>query len=209
MALSPELVSVVAAALTILIGCIIAFGHRCADESGKFDERSKTDELNEIRMAIRADVTILAIDKLWQFLVDTNQKMKKEGSSMDVRLLLYDVIRREPFNKLVNDLEQTFKESMNTKDAWVMLKTSYGRLGKILYVFSATLAFIGYPLLCLSSQTVTLLSTEQLILSWILIAILGIVFLGLIVYIHRTIASNRRIYQEKRQYLVDGVKIGK
>jgi Holliday junction resolvase len=43
---------------------------------------------------------------------------------MDIGLLLYDTERRQPFNKLLNDLEKTFKESINIKEAWLAVKFS-------------------------------------------------------------------------------------
>lgn len=212
MSLPSELISVVAGALAVLVGSTLAFGHRYADKSSKFDEKSQSDELNEIRMEMRSDVTVLAIDRLWRFLVEVNQKvnpkMKRDGL-MDVSLLLYDVDQRERFNKLLNDLEKTFKESVNIKEAWVALRFNYGRLGKIFYAYAAMVGLIGFPLLCLSSQTVAFLSTEHITLLWILLAVLGVLFWGPITYVYRKITSNMMIYQEKRKQYLDGVKIVK
>lgn len=74
MIIPPESMPVFSAALVLLIGTAIVFGHRYTTQSSNFDEKSKTDELNEIRMAIRSDTTIPALDKLWRFLVITDQK---------------------------------------------------------------------------------------------------------------------------------------
>jgi len=209
MALSPEIVSLVVSALAVLVGSTIAFGHHYADKSSKFDEKSQSDELNDIRMDMRADTTILVVIRLWQFLTEVNEKMKK-GSGMDIGLLLYDTERRQPFNRLLNDLEKTFKESINIKEAWLAAKFNYGRLSKILYAYAATIGLIGFPLLGLSLPTVCFLSTEQLTIIWAIFAVLGTFFLGPIVYTHRKISSNMTIYQEKwKQYSIDQVKIGK
>jgi hypothetical protein len=208
MALSSELVGVVAGALTILVGTVFVFGHRFSDKSGKFDEKSQSDELNEIRMTMREDIVLKAIDRMWQFLMKTDVEMKK--GSMKVGDLLYDINRRELFNKLINELEQSFQDSAKVKEAWLALRSGYGRLGKILYACATVLGATGFPLLCLSSQTLSLLSSEQLVLSWFVVAILGILFVGLFVYTHRQIASNMSVYQAKwRQYRIDDVKVGR
>jgi hypothetical protein len=209
MALSSELVGVVAGALAILVGAILVFGHRFSDKSGKFDEKSQSDELNEIRLAMREDTVIKAIDRMWRFLMKTDLEMKK-GSKMNVGDLLYDINRRDLFNKLINELEQSFQDSAKVKETWLALRSGYGRLGKILYACATMLGALGFPLLCLSSQTLSLLSSEQLVLLWFVVAILGILFLGLVVYTHRQIASNMTVYQTKwRQYRIDDVKVGR
>jgi hypothetical protein len=213
MALSPELVGVVAGALAILVGAILVFGHRFSDKSGKFDEKSQSDELNEIRLAMREDTVIKAIDRIWQFLMKTDLEIKKESKSarsLNVRDLPYDINRRDLFNKLINELEQSFQDSAKVKETWLALRSGYGRLGKILYACATVLGALGFPLLCLSSQTLSLLSLEQLVLLWFVVAILGILFLGLVVYTHRQIASNMTVYQTKwRQYRIDDVKVGR
>jgi hypothetical protein len=214
MALSSELVGVVAGALAILVGAILVFGHRFSDKSGKFDEKSQGDELNEIRLAMREDTVIKAIDRMWEFLMKTDLEMKKESKMKNelknVRNLPYDINRRDLFNKLINELEQSFQESVKVKETWLALRSGYGRLGKILYACATVLGALGFPLLCLSSQTLSLLSSEQLVLLWFVVAILGILFLGLVVYTHRQIASNMTVYQAKwRQYRIDDVKVGR
>jgi len=221
MALSSELVGVVAGALSVLTVTIFAFGYRFSDKSGKFDEKSQSDELNAIRVGMREGPVIEAIDRMWQFLKETNDKLKdaelKKGSKsitdlkapMRVVDLLYDINRRELFNRVINELEQSFQDSAKVKEAWLALKTGYGQLGKSFYVFGVVFAVTSYPLLCLSSQTLAFLSSDQLLLSWSVVAILGILFLVPIVYTHRKIASNMSVYQAKRrQYLIDNVKVG-
>lgn len=213
MALSSELVNVVAGALAIVVGAIFVFGHRFSDKSGKFGEKSQSDELNEIRLAMREDTVIKAIDRVWQFLMKTDLEIKKESKnkhSLNVRDLPYDINRRDLFNKLINELEQSFQDGAKVKETYLALRSGYGRLGKILYACATVLAALGFPLLCLSSQTLSLLSSEQLVLLWFLVAILGILFLGLVVYTYRQIASNMTVYQAKwKQYRIDDVKVGR
>jgi hypothetical protein len=213
MALSSELVGVVAGALTVLVGAIFVFGHRFSDKSGNFDEKPQSDELNEIRMKMREETVLPAIDRMWQFLKKTDREMKKEGSSerdkMKAGDLLYDINRRELFNRLINELEQSFQDDTKIKEAWLALRSGYARLGKILYACATVLGATGFSLLCLSSQTLTLLSSEQLVLSWFAVAVLGILFLGLAVYIHRQIASKMTVYQAKRTQYFDDLKVGR
>lgn len=210
MALSSDLITVIAAAITLVVGGILAFGYRFSDKSGKYDDKSQSDELNEIRMAMRSDVTVRSLDNLWKFLYESDQQLQKEGRRLDVNLLLLDVYRREPFNKLINDLEQTFTESMKLKEAWIELKKSYGRLGNIFYAYAAVLAATGFPALFLSSDGVNFFSMETLTLLWVLVIILGAGFLIPIIMTYQKVRSNRNAYQEKRkQYLIDEVKVAK
>jgi hypothetical protein len=64
MAISLSLLLVLMAILGVLIATAVAFGHRCSDRSGKLEEKSAIDELNEIRMAIRADSTAPALARI-------------------------------------------------------------------------------------------------------------------------------------------------
>jgi hypothetical protein len=201
---------VIAGALAVFVGSVIVFGIRYADKSSKLDEKSQIDELNRIRMAMRSDATLIAVDRLWRFLTEVNQKMKKEGLEMDVGLLLLDVDRRESFNKLLNDVEKTFRDGLNVKDAWSAMKFNYARLANVLYAYAAAIGLIGFSLLCLSSLRPTSLSSEQLTITWTLVVIIGILFLVPLIYTYRKIGSSMRIYQEKKKrYLIDEVKIEK
>lgn len=200
----------IAGALALFVGSVIVFGIRYADKSSKLDEKSQIDELNRIRIAMRSDATLVSVDRLWRFLTEVNQKMKKEGLEMDVSLLLYDVDRRESFNKLLNDVEKTFRDSLNVKDAWSAMKFDYSRLANVLYAYAATVGLIGFSLLCFNVVTPTLLSSEELTIGWTLVVVIGILFLVPLTYIHRKIASNVTTYQErKKQYITDEVKIEK
>lgn len=208
--MSPDLIPILVGALTILVGSTIAFGHRYADKSGKFDEKSKIDELNEIRMAIRSGNTVSILDKIWRFLVETDQQMRKEKLNMDVNSLLYDINRREYFNRLINDLERTFRDDMNIRKTWDNLRLQYRKLGNILYGSAAIEGLVGYPLLILSSQSNSLLSSQQYSLLGVFLVILGIIFLGLIIYTRGKIVYNLKIYNGfKNQYLIDELRIGK
>lgn len=210
MSLSSELVTVIAGALAVFVGSVIVFGIRCADKSSKLDEKPQIDELNEIRMAIRSDATLLAVDRLWRFLTGVNQEMKKEGLEMDVSLLLIDVDRRESFNKLLNDVEKTFRDGLNVKDAWSAMKFNYARLANVLYAYAATIGLIGFSLLCSSVVMPTLLTSEELTIMWTLVVVIGILFLVPLTWIHRKIALNATFYQDrKKQHITDEVKIEK
>jgi len=208
--MSPESLSVLLAALTVLVGSTVLFGHRYVDKSGKFDEKSKLDELNEIRMAIRSDTTVSALDTIWRFLVETDQKMRREGEKMDAKSLLYDTSRRDYFNKLINDLERTFRDSMNARKTWDNLRLQYRKLGNILYGSATITGLVGYPLLFLSSQSASFLSLPQYYLLGVFLIIVGIIVLGCIIYTRGKIEHNLKIYKEfKKKYLIDELRIGK
>ena len=208
--MSPESISILLGALTVLVGSTILLGHRYADKSGKFDQKSKIDELNEIRIAIRSDTTVSALDTIWRFLVETDQKMRREGEEMDVKSLLYDTSRRDYFNRLINDLERTFRDSMNVRKTWDNLRLQYKKLGNILYGGATIAGLAGYPLLFLSSQSTAFLSLQQYYLLGIFLIIVGIIVLGLVMYTRGKIVHNMKIYREfKKQYLIDELRIGK
>jgi len=196
-----ELMSVIAGALTLLVVVTIAFGHRYADKSAKLDEKTKIDELNEIRIAMRSDATIPVLDKVWRFLVKRDQKMREEGENFDINSLLYDIEHRDYFNKLINDLERTFRDNASVRETWEDLRALYGKLGNTLYGFGLIVALVGYPLLVLSSQFATLLSPLQCYLLWILLVIIGITFLGLILHFREKAMSCLKNYKKsKEQY---------
>jgi len=211
MTLSSDSVTVLGGALVVIVGVIFTFGYRFSDKSSKFDGKTQTDELNEIRMAMRSDSTVYAIDKLWAFLTETSDKIGQEGGNFDVTLLLFDTVYRESFNKLINEMERTFTESANIKQAWSGQKCLCWRLGKILYGCAIGLAGFGFPLLVLSSQSSPFpLSADSLILLWILFLAMSIAFIAPIKYTYDQIVSVAKIYREKRdKYLVDEVRISK
>lgn len=208
MTLSSDSVTVLGGALAIIVGVIFTFGYRFSDKSNKFEDKTQTDELNEIRMAMRSDSTVYAIEKLWAFLTETSNEI---GKDFDVTLLLFDTVHREPFNKLINEIERTFTESANIKQAWSGQKCLCWRLGKILYGCAIGLAGFGFPLLVLSSQSSPLtLSGDSLIILWILFLAMSIAFIAPIKYTYDQIVSAAKIYREKRdKYLVDEVRITK
>ena len=150
--MSPESITILLGALTVFAGSTIVFGHRYADKCSKFDEKSKIDELNEIRIEMRADITVFALDKIWRFLLGIDRQRRVKGQDMKIDILLIDTTTRKYFNKLINDLEQTFRDSMNVRNAWDNLRVYYGKLGKILYWFAAIVCLVGYPLLLFGSQ---------------------------------------------------------
>lgn len=214
--MSPESTSILLGALTVFVGSVIVFAHRYDDKKGKFDEKSKIDELNEVRMAMRSDTTVSVLDNIWHFLFEIDRKMRsnKEDKIVDapflkVDILLYDTSTREYFNKLINDLEQTFRDSMNVRNAWDNLRGNYGQLGKVLYLFAAIEGLVGYPLLFFVSQLNSLLTMEQYYLWGVSPFIVAIIFICLIVYILGKISHNSEVYDKFKEKLIDGVRIGK
>lgn len=207
--MSSESITILLGALTVFVGSTIMFGHRYADKCSKFDEKSKIDELNEVRIEMRADTTISALDNIWRFLLD-NIQMRAKDQDMKIDILLSDTTTRKYFNKLINDLEQTFRASMNVRNAWDNLRVYYGKLGKILYWFAAIEGLVGYPLLLFGSQLNPFLTLQQYYIWGGVLFIVAIIFMGLIVYIRRKISHNSNIYNEiKKKYLIDEVKIWK
>ena len=136
--------------------------------------------------------------------------MRKIRLNMDIDSLWYDINRRDHLNKLINDLERTFKDSTSIRKTWNLLRLQYGKLGKTLYGFAAIVGLAGFPLLIVSSQSVTLLSTQHCSLLWVLLVIVGIIFLILILHIRGKIISNLKIYKKaKEKYLIDELRIRK
>lgn len=207
--MSPTSITVLAAALAVLVGACLAFGHRYGDKSNSFDQKPKADELNDIRIAMRSESTIPVIEKLWCFLVETQQKLAKEGLSLDVGSLLYDTSRREHFNKLINDLEKTLKESMNIKDSWDELRIRYAQLGNALYGFSAVVGIAGYSFLINEALSLTPLSVEQLKIAVAAFAIFCILFLVIALKIRQKMTSSEATYKKARmKYLIEEPRIG-
>jgi len=202
--MSPEVVSILVGVLTILVGTTIVFGHRYSDKKDKFDEKSKLDELNEIRIEMRLDKTSLALEDVYHFLYE-QLNIKKVVKK--VWELFYETSSRRYINKLINELEQTFRESMNVQNVWDNLRCKYGQMGKVLYLLGAIEALAGYPLIALVAFN-SFQSIEQFYLWGIGLFIVAIIFIGLIIYIQKKISYNLKIYNEiKKKYLEDGVRI--
>jgi hypothetical protein len=209
MTLSSDLVTAIAGALAVFVGAIVVFGIRCADKSDKLNEKSQTDELNEIRSTLRQDITLPAVDRLWQFLAEVNEKFKKEDPprKMDVNLLLLDFEVREPFNKLLNDVEKSFGDDLYVREVWTLLKSSYSRFAHILYAYAATVGSLGFFLLFLNLTEPTLFSQEEFIITWGAVLIVGILFLIPLVCICWKITKNKEIYEKKKKEYQDKVRI--
>jgi len=203
-----ELMPLIAGILTLLIVPTIAFGHRCADKSAKQDEKTKIDEHNENRVAMRSKNTIPVLDKIWRLFVETDQKKRDEKAKFESDVLLYDTQHRQYFNKLLNDLERTFRDSANVRRTWGDVRSQYGRLGNTLYGFAMIIALVGFPLLFLSSKFATLLTPLQCYSLWILFVIVAIAFLGLILYLRGKVMYSLKVYKKsKDQYLVDELRV--
>jgi hypothetical protein len=210
--MSPEVIPLLIGALTVFVGTTIVFGHRHADKKDNFDEKPKIDELNDIRMRMRSDATMSSLDAIWRFL-DREMKAKIEESKvriedLKVDILFYDTTTRGYFNRLINDLERTFRDSMNVRNVWDNLRCKYEQMGKVLYLFGAIEALVGYPLIAVIALN-SFLTIEQYYLWGISLFIVAIIFIGLIIYIQRKISHNSKIYDEiKNKYLIDEVRIG-
>jgi hypothetical protein len=210
MTLSTDSITVIGTALAVVVGAVLTFAYRYSDKSSKFDEKTQTDELNEIRFWMRSESTVKAIDKLYAFLSETKERKIKEGDRFEVTVLLYDTVRREPFNKILNEVEHTFSESAKIKQAWSDQKSLCARLGKILYLFAAVVAAFGFTLLFLSSQNSPfILSSNILITLLALFLIVCVAFIVSIKYTNDKIISSRKIYSEKRDKYLEEVKIEK
>lgn len=207
MVMSPETLAIVLSAFSVVLGVIVVFGHRFKDKKDKNAEKSKIDELNEIRLAMRSDETALALDDVYRF-IDREMKEKKDETKVDI--LLYDTTTREYFNKLINSLEKTFRNSMKVRSSWDNLGSNYGKLGNILYCFATIEGIAGYPLLFLWLQQNPFFSLQQYYLWVSLMLIVAIVFIVLIWYFLRRISEYSKVYEEfKEKYLIDEVRIGK
>src|SRR5256885_9524012 len=102
-------------ALAIIVGTAVAFGRKYGDARESLLAKTKTDELNDLRLAIRDEHTIPTLQNLWEFLNSTNEEMKKIDLELDVSSLKFDVQRRDKFNRLTNDIFQTFKIEAGVK----------------------------------------------------------------------------------------------
>jgi hypothetical protein len=215
MTISNEIITIAGAILALIIGISITFGHRYSDRYLKLSEKSAIDELNEIRIAIRSKSIIPVINKLWIFLFITDQKMKKERilkneDMLDTDSLFYDVARRDYFNKLINDIESKFIESMNVKVIWERLRTQCKGFKRLLYEFASFLGLIGYPLLILSLPSSTYIAESVLNLLWFLYLTAGIFFLVMIASAWYNLDAIFQQYDDmKNTYLLDEVKIRK
>ena len=176
MLLPAELVAVVAGILVALVTSIVLFGHRFADKCSKLDEKSCTDELNEIRFSIRANSTASVLYKVWNFLSDLEHKLtqKELMDASYVTSLLFNIEHREKFNKLISEVEDTFKESKKVKDAYDTLKLSYTKLSRTLYIFALIIGLTGFPIVCLSAPSVTIIPPDQVTILWIAVIGIGI-----------------------------------
>lgn len=209
--MSPEVISILIGALTVFVGTITVFGHRYADKKDKFDEKAKIDELNAVRLKMRSDKTMPSLDTVWRFL-DREMKAKAEENKvrvgdLKVDILFYHTTTREYFNKLINDLEQTFRESISVRNVWDNLRCKYGQMGKALYLFGAIEALAGYPLIGLIALN-SFLTIEQYYLWGTGLFIVAIIFIGLLIYIQREVSHNSRIYDEIKKKWMDEVRLG-
>jgi hypothetical protein len=174
------------------------------------DEKSQTEELNEIRLGMRSDTTLPAVDKLWRFLTEVNRKMKEEKPhprELDVTLLLLDVENRDPFNKLLNDIEKSFENDLHLRGVLTTLKSDYSRLACVFYAYAATIGSLGFLLLFLNLMEPTLLTTEEYTIAWVSFLVVGMLFLLPLAYIWRKTTKNTKTYNEKKKEYQDKVRV--
>src|SRR5438445_4633867 len=136
MLVSPAAATTIVAALTLVVGTAIGFGDRYGDAKAKLLEKARTDELNDIRLAIRDGETIPVLQNLWNFLNLANQEIKKSNLELYVSSFKFDVERRERFNHLINDVFLSFKIEAGVKECWDELVLRYGSLCRSLYALA-------------------------------------------------------------------------
>jgi hypothetical protein len=203
--MSPEVTPILIGVLTVFVGTTIVFGHRYNDKKEKFDEKSKIDELNEIRMSIRSDTTSSALENIWHFI---DEQISGKKIVKRVWELFYETTSRQYFNRLINELEKTFKESMDVRDVWDDLRRKYGQLGRTLYLFGIIEAVLGYPLIAFFALDL-FLSAEQYYIWSSSLFVVAFVFISIIIHTQRKISHNSEIYEKiKSKYMIDEVRIG-
>ena len=170
MLLSAGLATAFVGALAVIVGTTVGFAHRYGDAHSKLLEKTKTDELNDVRLALRDDETIPVVQNLWTFLNLTNQEMKKVDLELDISSLKFDVERREKFNGLINDLFKSFKVEARVKQCWDELVQHYRNIGRTLYALSATAAIGGYSMI--------ILGLTSLLDPFVLQAVVGTIVIG-------------------------------
>nr|MDO8099324.1 hypothetical protein [Candidatus Njordarchaeota archaeon] len=203
MLLTPELRTVLIPVLGIFAGALLTLGLRYSGKAERCDD--KADELNDIRMQMRSKNTLPALDRLLQFMVETNKKEKKGSLGVSVRL--YDTERKDILNRLINDIEQTFKNSRRIGEALDSIRSAYQQIGRALYVLVvAALGSLGLIVLDL-----VLASSESGLMFIFLLDVLFVIFIlcSYSIFSQLRIAhSNEKLYQkERKQYLLDEVKI--
>jgi|SRR6267143_4101335 len=202
------LAAVIAAAISLLVLASIGFGHRYSDMSSKFHDKPKTDELNDVTLAIRDEDTMPTIEKLWDFLSKTNGEMRRVGAIMVVKDLLYDINRRKELIKLINELAQTFRNETAIRDSWECVRRHYGRLGRSMYGLAAAAGAGGYPLLIFSSTSFSDTFPTQTSWLWGAPIIIGtLIFLNCF-YVRNQLSPCLERYQNAvKKYLIDAVHI--
>src|SRR5439155_18312802 len=204
MLLSAPLATTFAAALALIVGTGIGLGHRYGDAKSKLLDKPKTDQLNEIRLAIRDEETIPILQNLWNFLDLVNQEMKKLSLALDVSSFKFDIERREKVNHLINEIFRSFKAEAGVKQCWDDLVQRYGNLGLTLYTFSAIAGLGGYTTISLGLTGLLdnfgLGATLTSIIITIVCGVLGFYSFAL----HLNIKNSLKLYQNAvKKYLTE------
>jgi len=208
MLISAALATTFAGALAVVVVAALGFGHRYGDAKVRLLEKTKTDELNDVRLAIRDGETIPILQNLWNFLNLTNQEMKKVNLELDVSSLKFDVERRERFNHLINDVFRSFKIEAGVKECWDELVQEYGDLGRTMYILSATVAIGGYSAIFLSLtgllDSLALEVAVVVIIIVVICIILGVYGFSML----SKIGHNLKLYQDAiKKYLVEAPRV--
>lgn len=204
MLLSSALATPIAGALALAVGVAIAFGRKYGDSRASLHEKTKTDELNELRLAIRDEHTIPIIGRLWAFLDRTNKELKSINLELDIDSLKFDVVRREKFNGFINEVFQSFKTEDEVKRCWSELVSCYSDLSRTLYLLGIVMALGGYSILILSlTSYLDNLPLETLIAVIVTISISAA--LGIMgYYVLRKIGRSLKLYQNAvNKYVVE------
>lgn len=199
------------AIIAVLIGTLIVFGHRCADKASKYDEKQASDELNDIRYAVRTDNTIPALNNFHNFVWNeySNGKRQNIESSSYIESMFYDIAKRRKLNDLINKIEDTFRESMTIKLAWSSIRVQYSELSKWLYGFALVIGVGGYSLLYIGSmENVLIVDVQLVVYCCVLYCIAGIAILVVIIYKRRKLLSNLTIYRDyKDKYSTNNLRV--
>jgi hypothetical protein len=204
MLLSAALATPFVGALAIIVTTAVLFGRKYGDARESLLAKTKTDELNDLRLAIRDEHTIPKLQDLWEFLNNTNEEMKKIDLELDVESLKFDVQRRDKFNRLTNDIFHAFKIEAGVKQCWDELLIHYASLGRVLYVLGATAALGGYSIVILSLTPVLDSAVTEVIVAAALV-ILVCLLLGVQSFsLLKRIGRSLKLYQDAvSKYLAD------
>ena len=206
MLLTAAVATVTGAALALVLGTCVTFGHKYSDRVLKLDDKSSGDELNELLYSIRVEETGPVLSKLWAMFTEVSNQNK--GIDYDAAAIFSDIGRRDRLNTLVGALESTYAGSLEIIRSREDLRKWYGNLSLALYLFAAIEGVVGYGLLLLGLQdTISFNSFDFLMGISVLIAV-ALVFVAYWRYCRSEVKRNNNIYYEaKKKYLMERVRV--